>query len=89
MRLGGGVELTYVGGRSFAHDGHQPLDRLQDARHTPKCQRRRAESNDLPVVGPLEPPDNMNRVGCGLRIVEGFVESIERGAQLIDPHAPV
>src|SRR5439155_196454 len=57
MRLGGGVELTYVGGRSFAHDGHQPLDRLQDARHTPKCKRRRAESNDLPVVRPLGPVD--------------------------------
>jgi len=62
-RVARGIELPDVLGRPRAHDLHQPLDRLQDARDPAERERRRAEADDFPVVVARVAPDNLDRIG--------------------------
>ena len=64
------IEAPDVGGRRGAHRPPAPLDRLQHARHAAERQRRRAEPDDLAIVGALEPPDDLNRIGRRIGVVE-------------------
>jgi len=57
------LEGPDVVGRPRPEDSEQPLDRLQHARHTPECERRRTEPDDLPIVAPLESPHHLNGIG--------------------------
>jgi penicillin amidase len=71
------LERPNVGGRPRTSDRHQPFDRLQHARHAAERERGGTEPDDLTVVWPLVTPDNLNRVGCGIRVIEVRVKTIE------------
>jgi len=76
-RVAPGIEAPDVGGRRWAHDRQHALDRLQDARNAPERQRTRDEPDDLAIVVALEPPDDVNRIGRRIRVVEVRVELVE------------
>ena len=65
----------------MSEDGHQPLDRLQHARHAAEGERRRAERHHFPIVRARVPPDDLNRIGGRVRMVEVGVQAIERGLE--------
>ena len=77
LPLSDGIERAHVGRRPIADDRQQPLDRLQDARHPAEGERRRAEADDLAIVGPLVAPDDLNRIGRRIGIVELGVEPVQ------------
>ena len=64
-----------------AGDRQDALNRLEDAGHPPERQRRRDESHDFPIVGPVESPDDLDGVGGRVRIVEFGVQPIQRWFQ--------
>src|SRR5262245_20736544 len=70
------IERADVCGSAVAHDRDQPLDRLQDARDVAERQRRSAETYDLAVVAPIEPPHDLNRIGGRIWIVEPCVKPV-------------
>jgi hypothetical protein len=53
------------------------LDRLQHARHASERQRAGDEPDDLTIVVALEPPDDVNRIGRRIRVVEVRVKLVE------------
>jgi len=61
-----------------AHDLEQPLDRLHDARDSPERERRRAKADHFAIVGPREPPHDLNRIGGRIGIVEIGIQPIQR-----------
>ena len=77
------IEPAHVRRPAVAHDREQPFDRLQHARHAAEGERRRAEADDLAIVRPLEPPDDLNRIGRRIRIVEARVQAVERRLQSV------
>ena len=77
-RLTARLELAHERGRRRSHDGKQPLNRLQDAGHAAERQRCGAEPHDLPVRRMGIAPDDLDRIGRGVRGVERRVESVER-----------
>jgi len=79
--LADGIERANVGRRSIADNRHQPLDRLEHARHPAKRQRRRAEADHLAIVGTLVAADNLNRIGRRIGVVELRVQPIQRVSQ--------
>jgi len=74
-----GIEPADVCRRPRTHDGEHALDRLQHAHHAAEGERRGNEADDLAIVGPLEPPHDLNGIGRGVRVVELGVEPIEHG----------
>ena len=76
-----GIERANVGRRPRPHERQQPLDRLQHARDAAERQRRRAEPDDLAVVGARVAPDDLNRIGRRVRSVEAGVETVEGEAE--------
>ena len=71
------IEAPDVGGRRRPDHRQHPLDRLQHARHAPERERRRDEADDLAVVVALEAPDDLNRIGRRIGMVEVGVEPVE------------
>jgi len=73
------IECPDVIGRSIAHDREQPLDRTQDACDTSEGERRRTEADHLAILGPVEAPDYLDRIGRRIRVIEVGVKAVERG----------
>ena len=57
------------------------LDRLQHARHAAERERGGAERDDLAVVVSRVAPDDLDRIGRRVRLVEARVQPIERRLQ--------
>ena len=72
-----GLERPHVRGGARPDDREQPLDRLQHARDAAERERRRAEADDFAIVGALEAPDDVNRIGGRIWVVEIGVQPIE------------
>ena len=71
------VERADKRGRPRSHDREQRFDRLQHARHTPEGEGGGAEADDLAVVRRGVAPDDVDRVGSGVDVIEGSVEIVE------------
>jgi hypothetical protein len=71
------VEAPDEAGRVRAHGRQQRLDGVQDARDAAKRECRGAEPDNLAVVRRREAPDDMNRIG-------GRVDVIERSIQIVE-----
>jgi hypothetical protein len=80
-RIATRVELPDVVGRVRPHHRHQPLDRLQHAGDAAERQGRGAEADDLAILGPVEAPHDLDRIGGRIRIVEIGIQLVERRAQ--------
>ena len=77
-----GSKRAHVGGRPVARStASTPLDRLQHARDAAERERRRAEPDDFAIVGAREPPDDLNRIGRRIGVVEVRVQPVERRLQ--------
>jgi penicillin amidase len=76
--LSGRLESPNVIGRPRTGDRQQSFDRLQHARHAAERERGGAEPDDFTVVWPFVTSDDLNRVGCGIRVIEVRVKTIER-----------
>ena len=81
-RVAARIETTDVGGRRRTDHRQHPLDRLQHARHASERQRGGDEPDDLTIVVALEPPDDVNRIGRRIRVVEVRVKLVENRLQL-------
>ena len=75
------IEPAHIGGGRRPDHGQHPLDRLQHAGHAPERERGGDEPDDLPVVVSSKPPDDLDRVGRGIRVVEIGVQLVEDGFQ--------
>jgi len=71
------IEPADVGPRPRPHDREYTLDRLQDACDPSERKRRRDKRHDLAIVVAFIAPDDLNRVGRRVRIVEGRVQLVE------------
>ena len=78
------LEMPDVLSRLAAGDRQHAFNRLEDAGHPSKRQRRGDESYDLPVVASWESPDDLNGVGGRIRIVEFGVQAIQGRFQRAD-----
>jgi len=72
-----GVEAAEIGGRLGTHHREDALDRLQHAQHAAEGERSRHETDDLAVVVLRVAPDDLNRVGRRVGIVEVGIKPIE------------
>jgi len=78
------IEPSDEVGRTVApvsEHGHEPFDRLEDARHAAEGERRRAERHHFPIVGARVPPHDLNGIGGRVRVVVVGVQPIERGLE--------
>ena len=80
------IEAAYVGRRMRTHDREETLNRLEHAGDAPERQRTGAEADDFAIVGPFEPPHDLDRIGGRIRVVEALVETIELGFQRANRH---
>ena len=52
----------------------------------PNASAAGAEADDFAIVGPFEPPHDLDRIGGRIRVVEALVETIELGFQRANRH---
>jgi hypothetical protein len=71
------VEAPHETGWVRTHGRDERLDGIEDARHTAKRERRRAEPDDLAVLRRRVSPDDVNRIGCGVDVIERAVKIVE------------
>jgi len=71
------VEAPHEPRRMRAHGREERLDRVQDARDAAKRERRSAEPDDLAVLRRRVAPDDVNRIGCGVDVIERAVKIVE------------
>ena len=76
------VEAPHEAGRMRSHGGEKRLDRVQDARDAAKGERRRAEADDLAVLRRCVAPDDVNRVGRRVDVIECPVEILETQGEI-------
>jgi hypothetical protein len=75
------IEPTDERRRARPHHGQQRVDRLDHAGYAAKCQRRSAETNDLPVFVRRIAANDVNRVESRVAMVEGLIQILERPTQ--------
>jgi hypothetical protein len=76
------VEAPHETGRLRAHRREERLDGVQDARDAAKRERRSAERHDLAVVRRRVAPDDVNRIGRGVDVVERAVKIVQTRRKL-------
>jgi hypothetical protein len=72
-----GVERPDECCRAGSHDREQRFDRLKHAGHTPEGEGGGAEADDLAVVRRGVAPDDVDRIGGGVDVIERAVEVVE------------
>jgi len=65
-----------------AHRAEERLDRVQDARDAAKRERCSAERDDLAVLRRRVAPDDVNRIGRRIDVVERAVKVIQTRRKL-------
>jgi len=81
-----GFERANVVGGTRTHDRQHALDRLKDAGDAPERERGRDERDHLAILGRGVPPNDMNRIGSRLGIIELGVQPVEHRLQIEDLH---
>ena len=76
------VERADKRGRPGSHDREQRFDRLKHAGHTSEGKGGGAEADDLAVVRRGVAPDDVDRVGGGVDVIEGSIEIVETRTEL-------
>jgi hypothetical protein len=71
------VEVADETGRARSDRRQERLDGIQDAGDPAKGERRSAEPDHLPIVRRRVAPDDVNRVGRGVDVIEGAVQIVE------------
>jgi len=77
-----GIETPDEPGRMRAHRRQQRLDRVQDARDAAKGERRSTEPDDLAILGRGVAPDEVNRIGRRVDVIECPVKILEARDEL-------
>ena len=62
------VEGAHECRRMRPHDVEQRLNRVQHARHAAEREAGRAEADDLAIVRPREPANDVDRIGGGVDV---------------------
>jgi len=76
------IEVPHEAGRMRPHGREQRLDRVQDACDATKGERGGAESDDLAVLRRSVAPDDVNRVGRRVDVIERAVKIIQTRRKL-------
>ena len=71
------VEVPHETTRMGAHRAEERLDRVQDARDAAKRERCSAERDDLAVLRRRIAPDDVNRIGRRIDVVERAVKIVQ------------
>ena len=77
-----GVEVPHEAGRMRPHGRKERLDRVQDACDPAKRERRGAEADDLAVFRRSVAPDDVNRIGRRVDVIECLVQILEPRREL-------
>jgi hypothetical protein len=77
------VEAPHETGWVRAHGSDERLDGVQYARNAAERERCGAEPDDLSVLRRRIAPDDMDRIGCGVDVIECPVEIVETRRQLV------
>ena len=80
----GRIESADILARVLAHHRDHSFDRLQDAGHTSKGERRGTEPDHFTIVRPFESPDDLNRIGRRIGIFEAGVQLVQRRLQSLN-----
>ena len=87
-RCRGRLELADKRGRLRAHDREQRFDRLEHAGDTSEGERGRAEADDFAIVRRRVAPDDVDRIGGRVDVIEGSIEIFEPRTEHRGPADP-
>jgi len=79
--VAGGIEPAHICGGRRPHHRQHSLDRLQHAGDASEREGGGNEPDDLPIVVSSKSPDNLDRIGRGISVVEIGVQLVEDGFQ--------